>query len=108
MRRNLPLPILDPRLSSAPPSYEPQVGQMLTVEIPGERIRAPIVRVLDSETVVIEVQTPPMARAGVFRVGDIGIAKRSSSELEDFWFAREPYREPPPPLPVAADTKDAK
>lgn len=79
--------------------YRPEVGTTLTIFLPGESLRAPVARVVDRDTVLIELVVPPLnqARLHTYRLGDIVPVRRAQGELGEFWEAVDERRLAPDP-----------
>lgn len=51
--------------------YVPEVGNIITVELPGERTRATIERVISDEAVIAKLQTFTTSKEHDYRKGDL-------------------------------------
>lgn len=88
--------------------FVPTVDQMLTVTLPGESIRAPVIRIVDIKTVFVKLDSTPLnpAKSHSWRLGDVVAVRRKNGELGEVWealddrvlFAR-PAEVTEPPLP---------
>lgn len=69
--------------------YQPAEGSGLTVSLPGETVRAVVARVVNKNTVFVELNAPLLnpARQHQYRAGDIVCVRRAISELGEFWEA---------------------
>jgi hypothetical protein len=90
--------------------YKPVVGSMLVVVLPGETMRVPIQTIIDSDTVIVKIDTVPMSRSHTFRINDHVGVRRRVQDNRDVWeaqkdreFLAEQARlialSPPPPAP---------
>lgn len=88
--------------------YVPAVDQMLVVNLPGESIRAPVIKVVDHRTVFVKLDSTPFnpAKSHSYRLNDIVAVRRKNMELGTVWEAvddRVLYARPAevtePPLP---------
>lgn len=61
----------------APDLFVPTVGSYLTIDLPGERTRATVRRVVDEDLVLIELTTMPMAKSHQYRFRDILPVRRT-------------------------------
>ena len=80
--------------------YQPQTGTGLVVSLPGETVRAEVVRVADRDTVVVELLAPLLnpSRLHQYRVGDVVCCKRAWHELGESWEAVDERRLPSVPV----------
>lgn len=58
-----------PRMSA--PHYEPKAGQTITIELPDERTRAVIERVISDEAVIVKLLTFTTSKSHNYRKGDM-------------------------------------
>lgn len=87
-------------------TFVPSVGQMLTVSLPGEMLRAPVVRVLGRSTVFVRLDSTPLnpGKAHSYRLHDLVAVRRHKGELAEEWravddrvlYARAPEASEPP------------
>lgn len=86
-------------------TYIPQPGAQLTVTLPGEVMRAMVTRLIDRNTVLVEIGQP-MAKSHNYRKDDIVACRRKFGDLGEFWEAfddRIPIESiQPEPEPVKA------
>lgn len=82
----------------------PVAGDIVTVDLPGEKLRATVVRMIDDDTLLAEITGTPFMRSHMFRAGDIIACRRSYSVLGETWKAEDDRAhfnfvaaEPPPP-----------
>lgn len=72
-------------LKEAPP------GSVITVDLGGEVIRCPVRRVLDEDTVLLELTGVPMSRNHNFKQGDfVGARRQRALSGRDEWKAVDP------------------
>lgn len=92
--------------------FHPTLNTVLTVTLPGEVLRAPVVRLWDTDTVVVELVAVPLnpGKTHAYRKGDLVPVQRRSNGLGERWEAIEerllygrplPGEEPPMPPPKA-------
>jgi hypothetical protein len=83
--------------------YQPAMGSGLTVSLPGETVRATVARVVNRNTVLVELNAPLLnpARSHSYRVGDIVYVRRVEDMLGgpngEKWEAVDERRLPEPP-----------
>lgn len=65
--------------------FIPVVDGMLVVELPGETMRCPIKKVIDANTVIVLIETPPVSRIHSFRFKVEYGARRRERFGKDFW-----------------------
>jgi hypothetical protein len=91
--------------------FVPAEGSYLTVRLPGEVLRCLVERVVDPNTVIIEIDAMPMAKTHMFRRGDKAGARRTVENGRDVWEAQSdreflraaapaPELAPEPPKPA--------
>ena len=96
--------------------FIPKAGGYLVVQLPGEMMRVPVEKVIDDDTAIIRLDSPPISRMHSFRFDEvIGVRRRFKNNM-DVWeaqterdFLAEQKRahkaaQPPEP-PVAAPQK---
>jgi len=90
--------------------FVPEIGSHLTVQLPGEVMRCRVDQVIDTDTVIVEIDSMPMAKTHLFRIGDKTGARRRSENGRDVWEAlsdrdflagRSPNVPPEPEKPAA-------
>lgn len=69
-------------------SFVPKAGDHLVVQLPGERIRCPVERVIDTDTVIFRIDSPPMAKSHQFQFDRNYGARRRLQNGRDFWEAQ--------------------
>jgi hypothetical protein len=90
--------------------FIPRVEAALNVTLPGELLRAIVTKVLDINTVVVEIGQP-MTRSHSFRLGDLVACRRTPGVLGETWQAIEDRPTAPDPVRLAqavAQTAAAK
>ena len=75
--------------------FIPQVDADLTVVLPGETLRAKVRRVVNPDTVVVELTSAPMTRSHTYRKGDIVACQRDRGLGGEIWVAVEQRRAMP-------------
>lgn len=80
------MPVL-PRFTSARSLVRPSVGDYLIVELPGERMRCVVDKVIDRDRVIVEIASVPMAKSHTYRKGDMTGARRRREHGLDRWEA---------------------
>lgn len=68
--------------------FVPRAGDYLVVQLPGERIRCPIERVINTDTVIFRIDSPPMAKTHQFQFEQNYGARRRLLNGRDFWEAQ--------------------
>lgn len=74
--------------------FVPQAGtkenpKYLVVQFPGESMRCPVVKVIDENTVIIRIDSPPISRVHSFRFEEIvGVRRRTAVGRQDSWEAQ--------------------
>src|SRR5215472_6050723 len=95
------------------PQFVPEEGQLLQVWLPGESLRAPVIRIFNNSIVFVQLDSHPLnpGHSHNYRHKDVIPVQRVQHELGERWEAMderllaappEPDREPPPPE-VAAE-----
>lgn len=92
--------------------FVPQVDGDLTVVLPGETMRAVVIRVVDRNTVIVKIGQP-MTKTHNFQLGDLVGCRRTSGLLGESWQAIEvrpalPDLTPAPAPPVKSQPKSAR
>lgn len=64
----------------------PQIGEVITVTLPGEIIRAEVVRILDDDNIVCKLQQP-MAKSHSFHKNDLVNFHRAKGFMREHWEA---------------------
>jgi hypothetical protein len=95
--------------------FVPKVDSFLVVLLPGESIRCPVRRVFDEDTVIVEIDRPPISKMHTFAMNDhVGVRRKLDNQGREIWqaqrdreflaeqrqlteMARPPAPEPPPP-----------
>jgi hypothetical protein len=81
------------------PAHAPREGQMLVVDLPGERLRTEVVRVVNPDVVIVELAWQPMAKTHQYGLGDMVPVRRDHGPLgEEVWRAFRP--QPSAEIPV--------
>lgn len=94
----------------SPALFIPAVDQLLVVQLPGETIRAPVVKVVDRHTCFVRLDGMPLnpGKSHSYRLHDIVAVRRQIGPLGQSWqavddrvlYARAPeVAEPPLPEP---------
>jgi hypothetical protein len=65
------------------------VGSHLVVHLPGEIMRCRVERVVDANSVIVEIDGVPLAKSHHFRKGDKTGARRRRQDGMDVWEALE-------------------
>jgi hypothetical protein len=90
--------------------FHPAVDTVLTVTLPGEILRAPVVKLWDDDTVIVELTGVPLnpGKTHAYRKGDLVPVQRCRGALGESWQAIDerrlygrpvPGEEPPMPPP---------
>lgn len=108
-----------PRMSS--PHYEPKIGDTITLELPDERTRATVEKVVSDTAVLARLQHFTTSKSHSYRKGDVvpcrfgmldmtipGWKVVSQRELEESAVARENRVSPKKPKAPAAKAKAKK
>ncbi len=69
--------------------FVPTVDQMLIVSLPGEMMRAPVIKLVDHKTVFVKFDTTPLnpAKQHSYRLGDVVAVRRRDGDLGPVWEA---------------------
>ncbi len=91
-----------------PAMFVPAIDQLLVVQLPGEALRAPVIKIVDRHTVFVRLDGMPLnpAKSHSYRMGDVVAVRRQIGPLGQSWqamddrvlYARAP-EEAEPPLP---------
>lgn len=81
---------------------------MLTVSLPDEQARLPVIGVVGDDEVVVEVTGPLFSRTHTYRKGDFLRVRRGWNELQELWEAVGRWRPAPIPEPAPAAPKGKK
>jgi hypothetical protein len=94
--------------------FIPAIDDLLTVSLPGEILRMPVIRVVDRDTVFCELDGNPLnpSKQHSYRKGDVVAVRRRKGALGETWqavddrvlYARQP-EETEPPLPPKRKTR---
>jgi hypothetical protein len=87
-------------------TFTPRVNDDLTVTLPGEMMRAQVTRVIDKNTVIVQIGQP-MTRSHNFRKDDLVGCRRTPGVLGESWQAIE-VRPAPPDLPAVTPASGKK
>lgn len=68
--------------------FNPVVGSMIVVQLPGETMRCPIQRVVSPDAVVVKIDTVPMAKSHNFRFDTTVGVRRRLQDGRDVWEAQ--------------------
>lgn len=66
--------------------FIPHEGTILTVTLPGELLRAPVVRVINSHTVFVQLGQP-LTKNHIYRKDDLVACERKDTPLGEVWEA---------------------
>ena len=89
--------------------FTPRIDDVLTVSLPGEILRAPVIKVVNRNTVFVQLAGNPMnpAKQHQYRAEDVIAVRRRQGELGEFWEAMDdrvlfgrPPAEKEPKLPA--------
>ena len=69
-------------------AFTPEVDKFLIVTLPGETMRCPVKRVIDDNTVIVQLATPPISRVHSFQFNDVVGVRRRAGLSGDFWEAQ--------------------
>lgn len=76
----------------------PKIDADLTVDLPGERLRASVRRIVDEDTVIVELTSGPMAKTHTYRKGDLIAVRRTAAPFnQEMWTVVEERRAFIPP-----------
>lgn len=79
-------PYIGPTNIQVQPRFIPSVDQQIVVDLPGERTRATVRAVHDSNTLVVELTSIIMGKAHFHRTGDVLPFKRARNEMgQEVW-----------------------
>lgn len=67
--------------------YHPQEDSYLIVQLPNERLRAMIRRVVTDDAVIVELTSVPLARTHAYQRGDYVACRRKLTDLGEIWEA---------------------
>jgi hypothetical protein len=71
-------------------SFTPSVGGMLVIQMPGETMRCPVKNVIDADTVIVQIDKPPISRMHTFRFDDVvGVRRRVGPTGSETWEAQQ-------------------
>jgi hypothetical protein len=90
--------------------FSPRADDNLTVTLPGETMRAKVKRVVDRNTVFVEIGQP-MTRSHNYRLGDLVACRRTPGVLGETWQAlddRVLFNRPVAPEPEIKPAPAAK
>lgn len=91
-------------------TFMPNVGDNLTLTLPGEALRATVVRIVDEDHVMAEIISQPMTRGHMFRLGDVVGCTREARLWGEQWTAQDDrtfiagmakYHQEPEPEPTS-------
>lgn len=90
-------------------TFEPKVGTLLVVQLPGETMRCPVHKIVSPDAVIVKIDSAPMAKSHQFRFDDMVGVRRRIRDGRDIWeaqtdrdFLAEQKRMMAPPKPVVA------
>ena len=70
--------------------FIPTEGNYLTVTLPGEILRAIVVKVITNDTVIVEIATEPLSKLShSFKFRDIVVCKRQRGLFGEDWVAKQ-------------------
>jgi hypothetical protein len=89
--------------------FTPKAGTDLTVSLPGEQMRVKVSKVIDRDTVIVELGQPFM-RSHSFLLGDLVACRRTAADLGETWNAIEVRTAPaiPASLPASQGATQGK
>lgn len=71
--------------------FMPKVDDLLTIQLPGEKIRATVKRIIDNDAILVELTYMPMAKSHQFKIGDVVACRRVQNVLwGESWVAQIP------------------
>ena len=66
----------------------PNVGQVLTVDLPGERIRVTVGEIVDPDHFRAKIDMAPLGKSGhKYKLNDVVLFRRTSGQIGDTWEA---------------------
>lgn len=68
-------------------NYQPQEDTYLIADLPGERVRAMIRRVVTPDAVIVELTSIPLAKSHSYQRGDYVALRRKATGLGEIWEA---------------------
>lgn len=74
------------------PKFTPEEDKYLIINLPGERLRAIIRRVVTNDAVIVEVTSIPLAKSHQYKRGDYVACRRDDTEYGESWRAVEEQR----------------
>lgn len=85
----------------------PAVDSFITIDLPGERLRAQVQKIVDEDTVIVEVTSQPMAKSHSYKFKDIIACRRQTGEFNEIWRVVEERKTlvVPPPKPKPIEVK---
>ena len=70
--------------------FIPQEGNYLTVTLPGEILRAIVLKKINDDTVIVEIATEPLSKLShSFKFRDIVVCKRQRGLFGEDWVAKQ-------------------
>ena len=69
-------------------AFLPKLDDKLVVSFPGEQIRVPIVKIVDEDTVLIKLDSPPMSKSHRFEFDTVYGVRRRVKDGRDIWEAQ--------------------
>jgi hypothetical protein len=94
--------------------FIPKEEMLMVVELPGERTRATVEKVIDDNTIIVQLTSMPMAKSHQYRMDQYVRCHRDTNGLQEIWKASGlekpvlkvvPPELPPMPAPKKAKTK---
>lgn len=62
-----------------------KINEVLTIELPGERTRALICKILSPGKIILELTSEPLAKSHSYRKGEFVACVRKKSIFGEFW-----------------------
>lgn len=85
-----------------------KLGDTMTVDLPGERIRVTVGDVVDDDSFRAVIMMAPMGKSHSYKIGDTVLFKRVAGQIGDTWEAVDENRALLDRLRKEADERDAK
>lgn len=77
------------------PQFVPQKNAQLIVQLPMERIRATVRRIVNTDMVMVELTASPMAKTHSYKLGDFVPVHRKHDGFAEVWEAEREMRPQP-------------
>jgi hypothetical protein len=68
--------------------FVPKVDAYLTISLPGELLRAQVLKVVSDDSVIVEICSEPLARSHNYKFRDVVICRRKVGMFGEDWEAK--------------------